>query len=159
MRLKAPRWLLFLEGLLLAGALLVLAYKAMTRVLPLPVEALEQARQSKRPDPQAQLLEYYRKYPDRYIRVVDESWVYDPASRTATHFFTLRNLAMTAYGEIEIRFDYQSASGSTVVTRTFKIQGSLAASGSRVFKNFKVKDVPPGIKSVLTTVTKALMVQ
>jgi len=159
MRLKAPRWLLFLEALMLSGALLALAYKAATRVLPLPVERVEQVRQSKRPDPQAQLMEYYRKYPDRYIRVVDESWVYDRASRTATHYFTLRNLAMIAYTAIEVRFDYESSAGSKLETRTVKIQGSLAASGTRVFKGIKVKDVPAGIKSVVTTVAKAVIVQ
>jgi hypothetical protein len=150
---------LLLETLLLLGALLVLAYKAATRVLPFPIERVEQVRQSKRPDPQTQLLEYYRKYPDRYIRVVDESWLYDLASRIATHSFTLRNLARIAYTAIEIRFDYESSSGSTLETRTVKIQGSLAASGTRVVKGIKVKDVPAGIKSVVTTVTKALIAQ
>jgi hypothetical protein len=157
MRLKTPRWLLLLEALLLLGALLALAYKAATRVLPFPVERAEQLRQSKKPDPQAQLLEYYRKYPDRYIRIVDESWMYDPVSRTATHSFTLRNLARIAYTEIEVRFDYESSGGGKPITRTVKIQGSLAASGTKVVKGLKVKDVPPGIKSVLTTVAKAVI--
>lgn len=159
MRLKTPRWLLFLEALLFSGALLVLAYKAATRVLPLPVERVEQVRPFKKPDPQAQLLDYYRQYPDRYIRVVDESWVYNPASRTAIHSFTLRNLARVAYAAIEIRFNYESSSGSTAQTRTVKIPGSLAASGTRVVKEVKVKDLPAGIKSVVTTVTKALIAQ
>ena len=147
-------------GLLLLGALLVLAYKAATRVLPLPHNEIEQARRAqKRPDPQAQLLEYYRQYPDRYLRVVDESWAYDPISRNAFHSFTLRNIANIAYTSIEVSFSYESAGGKNVLTRTVKIPGSLAAMGSMNIKKIKVAAVPATVKNVVTTVAKAVVVQ
>ena len=154
MRIKSPRWLLLLEAVLLLGAILVLAYKAATRVLPLPLDKVEQARQYKRPDPQTQLLEYYRQYPDRYIRAVDESWVYNNKTRVAIHSFTLRNLATVAYTGLEVSFSYESAGGKTL-TRTVKIPGFILASASRSLKNIAVKEVPAGIKSVTTIVSKA----
>ena len=44
-----------------------------------PVTALAsvsagQSRTTRKPDPHAQLLEYYRRYPDRYILVSNQSW-------------------------------------------------------------------------------------
>jgi hypothetical protein len=159
MRLKAPRWLLILEAVFLAGALLTLAYKAVMWVPPLPTESVAQTRLAKRPDPQAQLLGYYRDYPDRYLRIADETWSYNPVLRTAFHSFTLRNIATVAYGDIEITFSYQASTGKALLTRTVKVKGPLSAFTNLDIKKMKVTGVPDATKSVVTTVTKALVVQ
>jgi len=159
MRLKAPRWLLVLEAILLAGALLVLAYKAAMRIPPLPLESVAQSRQMKKPDPQAQLMEYYRQYPDRYLRIANETWAYDPVSRIAFHSFTIRNIATVAYDAIEVNFSYQASTGKVLLTRTVKIAGPLAAFTTMDIKRMKVTGVPVTTKTVVTTVAKALVVQ
>ena len=160
MRVKSPRWLLLLEGLLLAVALLVLAYKAAMWVQPLPAKAVEQARTSqKRPDAATQLLEYYRQYPDRYIRVSDEVWSYDPGIRVAVHSFTLRNIATLPYAAIEVRFSYESANGKELLARTVKIAGLLAPFTTMSVKKIKITGVPDTSKSVTITVAKAVVVR
>jgi hypothetical protein len=159
MRLQAPRWLLILEAILLSGAVLFLAYKAAMRIQPLPAESIAQTRSMKKPDPQAQLLEYYRQYPDRYLRISNETWAYDRVSRTAFHSFTIRNLAMVAYGAIEVNFSYQSSSGKELLLRTVKIAGPLAASSAMDIKRMKVTGVPVTTQSVVTTVAKASVVR
>jgi hypothetical protein len=159
MRLKAPRWLLILEAILFTGALLVLTYKAAMRIPPLPVESVAQTRLPKKPDRQAQLQGYYRQYPDRYLRISNETWTYDPVSRNAFHFFTIRNIATVAYEAIEITFSYQTSTGKVLLTRTVKMAGPLAASATMDIKRMKVTGVPVATKSVVTTVATALVVQ
>jgi hypothetical protein len=155
MRLKAPRWVLFLEAMLLLSVVAVFAYRAATKVHPIPVEAVAQARRLPAPDPWAKLLEYYRQYPDRYIRVDNETWQYNINTLVAVHSFTLRNLATVPYTAIEVRFEYMSASGKTLLTRTVKIPGTLAAMGAIAVKKITIKDVPSATKSVVTTAAKA----
>ena len=159
MRVQMPRWLLVVEALLLLGSLLVLAYKAATRVLPLPVKAIEQKRGFQKPPAQPTILDYYRQYPDRYISIDDETWVYDAGTQTASHSFTLRNLAVSAYKEIEIRFTYGSAAGKTLMTRDVKIPGALQGQGTLSIKKLKVAGVPAATRSVVTAVVKALSIQ
>lgn len=159
MRFMAPRWLLCLEAVLLLGALMVLAYKAVTRVLPLPLDRIEQKRGFQKPAPQPTILDYYRQYPDRYIRVDDESWQYDPGSQTASHSFTLRNLATIPYKEIQVRFTYESSAGKTLLTRDVKVPGVLQAQGTLSIKKIKVTGVPAATKSAVTAVAKAVSVQ
>jgi len=158
MRLKAPRRLLLLEAVLLAGALLVLAYKAAVRIPSLPLESLAQTRSMKKPDRQAQLMAYYRDYPDRYLRITDETWLYNPVSRSALHSFTIRNIAMASYRSIEITFSYQASDGKVLLTRTVGIPGPLAASATLPIKNLKVSGVPAATKTVVTKVAKATVV-
>jgi len=159
MQLKAPRWLLVLEAVLFSGALLVLAYKAAMWIPPLPVDGVAQTRSMKKPDRQAQLMGYYREYPDRYLRITDETWLYDPVSRTALHSFSIRNIAMAAYTSIEVTFSYQTSTGKVLLIRTVKIPGQLAASATLAVKKLKVTGVPAATKTVVTTVAKALVVQ
>jgi hypothetical protein len=159
MQLKAPRWLLVLEGILFFGGLLVLAYNAAVWIPPLPVESVAQTRSMKKPDRQAQLMGYYREYPDRYLRITDETWLYDPVSRTALHSFSIRNIATAAYGSIEVTFSYQTSTGKVLLTRTVKIAGPVAASATLEIKRLKVTGVPVTTKTVVTTVAKALVVQ
>lgn len=159
MRLKSPRWLLILEAVLLLGALLVLAYKAATRILPLPVDRIEQQRGYQRPARGPTILDYYRQYPDRYIRVENESWQFDTGTLTATHSFSLRNLATVAYKEIVVRFTYEAPSGKILLTRDIKIAGQLQSQGTMNLKKIKVTGVPTATKSAVLVVSKALMIQ
>ncbi len=159
MRLKSPRWLLILEAVLLLGSLLVLAYKAATRVLPLPLDRIGQKRGYPKPPPRPTILDYYRQYPDRYIRVENESWQIDTGSQVATHSFSLRNLATVAYKEIEVRFTYESPNGKTLLTRDIKIAGQLQAQGTMSVKKIKVTGVPATAKVSVLVVAKASMIQ
>ena len=154
MLLKAPRWLLVLEGTLVLGALLVLAYKAATWILPL--EGLNQTPHARKIDPQTQILQYYREYPDRYVRLTKESWRYSDRTRIATHTFTLKNSATVSYHEIEVRFSYESSGGKVLYTQSIRIPGMLAALGTMDVPEVKVKNVPPASVKVVAAVTKAL---
>jgi hypothetical protein len=159
MRIRTPRWLLLLEALLLLGAIVIVAYKAATRVLPLPVDRVVQKRGMQKPASGPTIMDYYRQYPDRYIRVDDETWTYNANAQVAVHSFTLRNLATVAYKEIEVRFTYESAGGKTLLTRDVKIPGVVLAQGTLSIRFFKVAGVPVAPKYAVTTVSKALMVQ
>ena len=162
MRIRTPRWLLVLEIALLVGAFLYLVYKATLWVAPLPlkaVKAADQARKSKIPDRQTQLMSYYREYPDRYIRIMEENWVYDPKSKSATHLLKLRNIALATYTEIEVSFTYESSAGKELLTKTVKVPGSLASQETKDLKEIKVTGVPAGVKTVVVAIKKATVVQ
>lgn len=159
MRVKASRWLLILEGVLLLFAVAVLAYKAAMRVAPLPVAQVGEMRRAKTPDAKAQILEYYKRYPDRYIRIVDDSWVYNPASRTAFHSLSLRNTTTVAYNGIEVRFTYESRDAKILKTETLKVSGGLAPLQTRELKRIEVKGIPSGTARVTAVVETALAVQ
>lgn len=152
MLLKAPRQLLIVEAVLLLSAILLVAYKWSTRVLPLPID---QAKTWKKKTPEAQIQDYYRQYPESYIRISKETWQFDPGPRIAFHSFTLKNTAGVSYSEIEVRFSYESASGKTIQTQVVKIPGTLSAQGTREVKRIKVTDVPAASSRVLMSVAKA----
>jgi len=155
MRLKAPRWLLLLEAALLLGATLALAYKAAMRVLPLG--GMEQKPYGQKVDPKTKILEYYRQYPERYIRISKESWQLDQYSRTASHSFTLTNSATVAYQAIEVRFSYESSSGKSLQVITVKIPGVLDALGKMNVTKVKVRNVPIASERVVAAIAKALV--
>ena len=152
MLLKAPRPLLIFEAVLLLSAILLVAYKWSTRILPLPID---QAKTWKKKSPEAQIQDYYRQYPESYIRISKETWQFDPGNRTAFHSFTLKNTAGVSYSEVEIRFSYQSANEKTIQTRVVKIPGTLPAQGTRDVKRIKVTDLPAASAHVLMSVAKA----
>ncbi len=156
MFVKTPRWLLILEATLLLGAILALAYKAALWIQPL--SGFEQSPHGRKIDPQTQILQYYRQYSERYIRITKETWQYEEISRTAVHSFTLRNSATVAYQEIEIRLNYESSSGKVLYTQVTKVPGTLAALGTKKVENIKVKNVPGAAINVVLTVTTAKMV-
>ncbi len=155
MFLKAPRWLLTLEAILLLGAILGLAYKAALWIQPL--SGLDQTPHGRKIDPQTQILQYYRQFPDRYIRVTKETWQYVDVSRTAFHSFTLKNSATVAYQEIEIRFSYESSGGKVLNAQVIKMPGILAGLGTLRFEKFKVKNVPNSAINAVLTVVNARM--
>ncbi len=125
--------------------------------MPMPPESVPQRRQARRVDPQAQLLQYYRQYPDRYIRVSKESWKYEEKSRIALHSFTLRNTASVGYCEIEISIVYQTSSDKTLHTEHFKLPDLLGPLCSIDVRQQKVKNVPRGAETAIVRVTKALI--
>jgi len=119
--------------------------------------SVPQDRPSRRPDPQTQVLENYRRYPDRYIRISEEAWKYDIASHSAMHSFTLKNNAGVAYSDIEIRLIYQDSKGKTLQSQTLKIPGVLGIAEIRKIKNMKASNVPMASEQVLLTVAKGLI--
>jgi hypothetical protein len=154
--LLKPRNFLLSGGIGLVLSVILFSYY---RIPLLPPGAIEQRRSAQKLSPEAQLLEYYRDYPDRYIRVSKESWRYAQSSRTAYHYFTLRNTATLAYCAIEVRLSYQHASGKTLQTQTVKIPGVLQALGTMEVRDIKVKNVPAASERVLIEVAKALICQ
>jgi len=154
MRLRAPRWLLFLEGGLLLGALLVLAYKAAMWVRPL--EGLNKTPHARKVDPEKQINQYYRDYPERYIRISGESWRYSDRSRSAFHTFTLKNSATVPYHDIEIKFSYESAGGKVLHTHSAKISGTIAALSSLEVSELKVTGVPESAVKAVASISRAL---
>lgn len=155
MRLIMPRWLVVCEILLLLAGLIVLVYKAANRVLPFPVEAARQLRSTQKAPPRPTILDYYRKYPDRYIRLENESWVLNRDSHSAYHDFSLRNLATVPYTDIVVRITYEGAAGKTLRTYDLKIQGVLQAQATREIKKVKVNDVPEATQNAVATLLKA----
>ena len=126
---------------------------------PMPAESDSQSWQPRRMDPQAQLLQYYRQYPDRYIHVSKESWKYEQKSRIALHSFTLRNTASVGYCEIEISFTYQASSGKTLHTEHVKLPDFLGAFRSIEVSQLKVQKVPRGAETAIVRVTKGVICQ
>ncbi len=114
-----------------------------------------QSRTARRPDAQTQLLEYYRRYPDRYILVSNQTWKYDYIARAAVHSFTLRNTASVGYCDVEVSFNYQAASGKSLQTQVVKIQGILEALQKLDVRRVKVKGAPERSESVLVGVVRA----
>ncbi len=150
MRSKTYRLILVLDAIVLLVAVLFAGYRLSTRVM-----ALGPLEQKRKIDPSAQILEYYRQYPERYIRITGESWQYDQVSHTATHFLTLRNSATVPYSAIEIRFDYTSPGGKIIQSETVKIPGVLGALGTMEVKKAKVRNIRAAAETVVSKVAKA----
>jgi hypothetical protein len=114
-----------------------------------------QVRPRKGLDPQTQLLNNYRKYVDRYIRISDETWKYNDISHSATHSFTLKNIAGVTYSDIELSVNYMNGGGKSLQTHILKIPGTLTAYTSKKFTNLKVQKAPQECEQAVLTVTKA----
>jgi len=153
MLLKAPRWLLVLEAVLLTGALLTLAYKAAMWISPLT--GLDKTPHAQKADPQTQMLDYYRRYPERYIRIGKESWRYDQSSESAFHSFELKNTATVAYSSIRIRFNYEAASGKVLESRIMVIPGTLGAMGAMEIRAAEIRHVPAAAVGIVAVVLEA----
>ncbi len=152
MRKRTFHLMLLLDGLVLLGAILFSAYAISTRLLPMG--HLEQRRKI---DPAAQILQYYRQYPERYIRVSKETWKYDGVSRTASHALTLTNSATVGYHLIDLRFSYETAKGKVLHSQVVTIQGILAPGATMDVRKINVKNVPDAAESVVVTVAKAMV--
>jgi hypothetical protein len=152
-----PRWLLVLEGLLVVAALVVIAYKLATRVRPLGEVVVEQYPRNA--DPQVRAQEYFAEYPERYLRIGDESWRYAQGSGIAFHSFTIRNSATVSYRDIEVRFVYRSSTGEDLRTREVPIEQGIAPGAVLKVASLKVTDVPAHADSVVASVAKAVVVR
>jgi hypothetical protein len=117
-----------------------------------------QTRPRKGPDPQTQLLNNYRKYVDRYIRISGETWKYDDITHCATHSFTLKNTAGVAYSDIELSVSYLNASGKSLQTSVLKIPGALSAYTSKKFADLKVQKVPENCDQAVLSLSKATII-
>ncbi len=151
--LKAPRWVLILEAFLLVAALLVLAYKAAMWISPL--SGLDKTPHARKVDPETQVLDYYRQYPESYIRLGKETWRYDESSGSAFHSFVLENKATIAYSAIRLQIRYESSGGKLLEARAIDIPGTLPALGSLEVKGIEVKHVPASAQRILVEVTVA----
>ncbi len=135
------------------ASVLLLTFSSMVCISG--ADGAQQIRLPRRPDPQTQLLNYYRHYPDRYIRISKEAWRYDDKSHTAFHSFTLKNSAGVAYAGIEIRLKYLSVDGKAVQSQILKIPGILAAYQTKKINELRVRNAPAGSDQVLATIEKA----
>ena len=126
-------------------------------ILTYAINSAEQARTPRGPDPQTQLLNNYRKYVERYIHISGESWKYDDISHSASHSFTLKNIAGVAYSDIELRVDYLNSKGKSLQIQVLKIPGILAAYGSKKLANLKASNVPSECDQAVLRVSKALI--
>jgi hypothetical protein len=152
MRKRTFHLVLLLDGIVLLGVIVFSAYTISTRILPMG--AVEQKRKI---DPQAQILQYYRQYPERYIRISKESWKYDANSRIASHTLTLTNSATVPYHLIDLGFSFETANGKILHTQIVSVPGILAAGGVMDVKKIRVKNVPNAAENVVVTVAKALV--
>ncbi len=123
----------------------------------LAISGFGQARRPQKIDPQAQLFSYYRQYPDRYIRISQESWRYNQRTRVAQHSFTLNNTAMVPYCEIRIRFEYKDEKGATLLTQSQQLAGILQPYRPVQQKDVTLKAVPAPAVNVVVSVDKALV--
>ncbi len=136
--------------------LLVLTACASVLVsIGLSVESFAQRRPARPEEVQAKLLNYYRLYPDRYISVVKHAWHVDSAKRTSYHSLTLKNSAGVAYGEIELRLNFQSTDGKVVDSRTVKVPGTIAPYQVLDVRRLAVKGARQEYDSVLASIAKA----
>ena len=126
-------------------------------ILIFAVTIAAQVRARKAPDPQTQLLNNYRNYADRYIRITDEKWKYDDVAQSASHSFSLKNTAGVAYSEIELRVNYLSPAGKALKSSKIRIPGVLPAYQTKKFKDLKVEKVPSASDQAVLAVVKAVI--
>ncbi len=148
-----PRYFFISGGI---GLLLSVILFSYYRIPSLPADAVEQRRIVQKLSPEQQILQYYRDYPERYMRVFKETWQYDPRSGRSFHSFSLRNSATVSYHAIEMTLSYQTGD-KTLYVKTVKIPGVIAPGGTMQVKNLEVKHVPAASQSVLIVVSKALI--
>ena len=109
------------------------------------------------PTPAEQQFAYYRRYPDRYLRISDHTWKYDTVRAAAVHSMVLRNVATLPYYYIQLRFTYLSPSGKTVHSQVVQALEGIAAF-SRKKIQVRVKGAPFGAEQVVVTVEGARII-
>jgi hypothetical protein len=118
--------------------------------------ALPQNRPAPSIDPQLRLLQSYRRYPERYLRISRESWKYEKKSQTAFHSFTLINTAAARYRDIQVRISYQTSAGKVVNEQTIKIPGVIGPSTTLQVDQLRVKGVPAAAETAALSVVSAV---
>jgi len=99
--------------------------------------------------------EYQREYPERYIRISDESWRYDSASGRAFHSFKLRSMTTVVYDKIRVRLVYRAPDGKVRATREAGVPGVLKPGATREVSDLEVRGVPPDGESANVSVAGA----
>jgi hypothetical protein len=126
-------------------------------IIGLALTAAAQTRTARKVDPQAQLLNNYRKYPDRYIRISNETWRYDDTNQTAFHSFTLKNNAGVAYSGIQVRVNYLNDDGKTLQSQVLNVPGTLAAYEIKKIKDIRNRKVPPQCTQAVISISTAVI--
>jgi hypothetical protein len=119
--------------------------------------AVSQQRRPPRLDPSAQLLQYYRQFPERYIRITDSKWEHSAASHEASHSLSLLNTATVSYCALELRITYQTEKGTSLCTRSLKLPGTLAPFKKTALKYLTVKNVQGSPDSAVVEIAKAVV--
>ncbi len=109
------------------------------------------------PSLSAQLFGYYRRYPERYLRISEQSWRYDPIRHSASHSFTLSNFATAPYYYIKVRFTYQDSNGKTLHSRVVQVLEGIAAVRKKQIK-VEVKGVPHQATQVVVGIESARII-
>lgn len=109
------------------------------------------------PSPSAQLFGYYRRYPERYLRISEQSWKLDPVRGSAVHSFTLKNVATAPYYYIQVRFTYLDANGKTLLTRVVQVLEGIAGLGKKQIRT-EVKHVPGKADQAVLTIEAARII-
>ena len=133
---------------LLSVILLMAAAPALPRIDQRPLPG---------PSPSDQLFGYYRRYPERYLRISEQSWKYDPRRRSAAHSFTLSNVATVPYYYIQVRFTYQDSSGKTLQSKVVQVLEGIAALGKKRIRA-GVKGVPKEAEQVVVSIESARII-
>lgn len=135
--------------------------KALLSVILLMTAAQAHPRIDQRPwpgpSPSAQLFGYYRKYPERYLRISEHSWKYDRLRRSAAHSFTLSNVATLPYYYVRVRFTYQASSGKALQSRVVQVLEGIAALGKKQIRA-EVKGVPDEAEQVVVSIESARII-
>jgi hypothetical protein len=109
------------------------------------------------PTPAEQQFAYYRRYPDRYLRISDHTWKYDTVRGFAVHSMTLKNVATLPYYYVQMRFTYLSASGRTIHSQVVQaLEGIAAVSQKKI--QVKVKGAPIEPEQVVVTIESARII-
>jgi hypothetical protein len=137
------------SSILIPGAILG------TLIFILALNAVGQTGPARKVDPQTQLLNNYRKYPDRYVRILNETWKYDEVKRIAIHSFTLKNSAGISYSGIQIRANYMNDDGKTLQSQVLNVPGTLGAYQVKKIKDIRAKKVPLECTQAVITVATA----
>ena len=109
------------------------------------------------PSPSAELFGYYRRYPERYLRISEHTWRFDPSRSSAIHSFTLKNVATAPYYYIHVRFTYVDAVGKVLHTREVQVLQGIAGLGTKQIRT-EVKGAPGKAERAVLTIESARII-
>jgi hypothetical protein len=139
-----------------SGHFLLLSLLCLSLASAFASGTVQQNRPAQSADPQLRLLQFYSRYPERYLRISRESWKYEKKSQTAFHSFTLINTAAVRYRNIQVRISYQTPEGKVVNEQTLKIPGVIGPSTTLQLDQMRVKGVPTAAEAAVLSVISAV---